>query len=1073
VRCVSPIASEGSFVDSSSLVTPEASGGSTAPRVLDRRGQVYEPAISPRLKYLLAFIFVSFALLGATGAYTASISVLNWLYAPKDYTKGFTLDIVLLHTVFGAFFILPFIYFGVKHWSTARKRPNRRAVRLGIMLFWAGVIVCGSGLVLVQLSERFQLPTGSVGRWVAYVLHVAVPVVAVVIYVQHRRAGPDIQWKWGAGWGVSVGLFVAVMIWLHAHDPRKWYLQAPKEGDQYFEPSLTRTVGGTFVSAETFMMDEYCLKCHQDIYNSHLHSAHKFSSFNNPAYLFSVRETRKVALKRDGNTRASRWCAGCHDPVPFLSGQFDDPNFDDVKNPTAHAGITCTVCHAMTHVNSAVGNGDYVIEEPEHYPFARSQNRVLQWLNNQLVKAKPEFHKKTFLKPFHKTAEFCSTCHKVSLPMELNQYKEFLRGQNHYDTYLLSGVSGVGARSFYYPAVAKKNCAECHMPLTASNDFGSKNFDGSGTRKIHNHLFPAANTGLPWLLSLDTERTPESAERLRQVAREQADFLRGTDEAKDRKMRIDLLGMKEGGTIDGKLHLLRPELPRLQRGKSYLVEVVVRTLNLGHPFTQGTADSNEVWVDCEARSGPRIIGRNGGLYGPDRSEKLPDRSFVTLEDRKLDEWAHRLNVLMLDRHGNRINRRNPQDIFTPLYDHQIGPGAAQVVHYALTVPPDASGPVELKVRLRYRKFDHEYMSLVHEGKVPKLPIVDLCEDAVTLPVEGVSQTVPEQTSPIPAWQRWNDYGIGCFLEGGIGSKKGEFRQAEEAFKQVLALNVPESRGLAFVNLARVYFDEGRLREAADALNQARECEPKAPWWNVAWFSSLVNFENGQFDLAIDGLEKILAPGNQPHDRKFDFGRDYVVINKLGDAFYKRALASGDDEERELYLKRAVARYQDTLKIDPENVDAHYGLKLGYTALAGDDTDVASRPGDVEELAARFAEGKRPTDERLAEGRLLAATLRKLAEQPTDLSYRKQPLLERVARQVKPLIDESDGRLRTQAAVVLALVHHELHAIFKPDDNARDLTAQLYKAKNPAAAAASEAIVIYSLHRQGAPGLDEP
>src|SRR5262249_41877023 len=179
-------------------------------------------------------------------------------------------------------------------------------------------------------------------------------------------------------WGISVGLFVAVMIGLHAHDPRKWYLSAPREGDKYFEPSLTRTVGGTFVSAETFMMDEYCLKCHQDIYKQHLHSAHKFSSFNNPAYLFSVLETRKVALNRDGNTRASRWCAGCHDPVPFLSGQFDKREFDDekqlLKNPTAHAGITCTVCHAMTHVNSATGNGDYVIEEPEHYPFANSQN---------------------------------------------------------------------------------------------------------------------------------------------------------------------------------------------------------------------------------------------------------------------------------------------------------------------------------------------------------------------------------------------------------------------------------------------------------------------------------------------------------------------------------------------------------------------------------------------------------------------------------------------------------------------------------------------------------------------------
>ena len=67
------------------------------------------------------------------------------------------------------------------------------------------------------------------------------------------------------------------------------------------------------------------------------------------------------------------------------------------------------------------GNAAYTIDEPIHYPFAYSSNNVLQWINNQLVKAKPDFHKKTFLKPFMKTEEFCSTCHKVGLPFEVTQ----------------------------------------------------------------------------------------------------------------------------------------------------------------------------------------------------------------------------------------------------------------------------------------------------------------------------------------------------------------------------------------------------------------------------------------------------------------------------------------------------------------------------------------------------------------------------------------------------------------------------------------------------------------------------
>ncbi|GIS58068.1 MAG: hypothetical protein CM1200mP2_02930 [Planctomycetaceae bacterium] len=83
--------------------------------------------------------------------------------------------------------------------------------------------------------------------------------------------------------------------------------------------------------------------------------------------------------------------------MPFFSGAFDQKDYDDVNDPTAHAGVTCTVCHAITHINSNRGNSDYTIEEPLHYPFAYSDNPVLQWINNQLVKAKPDFHKKTFL----------------------------------------------------------------------------------------------------------------------------------------------------------------------------------------------------------------------------------------------------------------------------------------------------------------------------------------------------------------------------------------------------------------------------------------------------------------------------------------------------------------------------------------------------------------------------------------------------------------------------------------------------------------------------------------------------
>lgn len=1035
-----------------------------------RPRSVYIPAVGPRLKILLMLIFASVAFLGATGVYLSAITFLNWWKQPTTYTNAFTLWMFLLHSVGGVAAMVPFFVFGLVHLWTARRRPNREAVRRGIWLFVVGSIVCLSGLVLIQLEGFPQLQTGSWERNTAYILHIALPLVAVVLYVAHRHAGPDIQWKWGIAWGVGVAGFVGAMVLLHAQDPRKWNAIGPKEGVEYFFPSEARTADGNFIPAHTLMMDEYCMKCHQDIYNDHLHSAHKFSSFNNPPYLFSVRETREVSLKRDGNVKAARWCAGCHDPVPFFSGAFDDPNFDDVHHPTAQAGITCTVCHAITHVNAPIGNAAYTIENPQHYPFAQSENSVLQWLNKQLVKAKPDFHKKTFLKPFHKTAEFCSTCHKVHLPVALNHYKEFLRGQNHYDSFLLSGVSGHGAQSFYYPPQAKMNCAECHMPLIPNNDLAAKDFDGSGIRKIHDHTFPAANTGLPFLLKHDP-RFAHLQPGLDRWQQKNADFLRGTQpDGSDKKVRVDLFGLKPGGdSVHGTLlGPIRPQLPMLEPGQSYLVEVVVRTLGVGHHFSQGTVDSNEIWVDFTAKSGDILFARNGALAN-EAQQSGP-----------VDEWAHFINVHMLDRHGNRINRRNPQDIFTPLYDHQIPPGAAAVVHYKIEVPATITAPVELIAKVRYRKFDYEYMKLVHRGQEPPiLPIIDMAEDRVLLPVRGVAEQVPEQQSPIrPAWQRWNDYGIGCLLEGGAGNRRGELAQAEAAFRQLLTLGVKEALPHGYVNLARTYIEEGtpeRLRQAAEMLTLAKQCNPPAPWWTLAWFGAVVNLDNAadvkDIDDAIANLTRLIDPKHQPSERKFNFARDYRILNQLGRTYFKRSRLQqqmnnlpGERQD----LLQAVQFYERTLQIEPEDLDAHYGLNQAYSRLS------ASAPSRTGEAAAGLpenetllslgdvvADANRPRATRIQAAWDLATALSAYRLKPLTPATPKAPTLKTLLPTLRATFQTSreDEELQSAIAAALSKLHLGLHDIYRPDDLATSVREK-YRKKHPAANHAAEAIVIY-------------
>src|SRR5579864_910564 len=118
----------------------------------DRQGRPYEPAVSPRLRVLLALIFAAVALLGATGFYLLSISILEIVKRPQTLQNFFSLSMILVHVLVGVAIIIPFLVFGFAHLSTARHRKNRRAVRLGFVLFITGIAVCLTGLALIQLS---------------------------------------------------------------------------------------------------------------------------------------------------------------------------------------------------------------------------------------------------------------------------------------------------------------------------------------------------------------------------------------------------------------------------------------------------------------------------------------------------------------------------------------------------------------------------------------------------------------------------------------------------------------------------------------------------------------------------------------------------------------------------------------------------------------------------------------------------------------------------------------------------------------------------------------------------------
>jgi hypothetical protein len=214
-----------------------------------------------------------------------------------------------------------------------------------------------------------------------------------------------------------------------------------------FFPSSAETTTRGIIPSDFFLSSRSCERCHKDIYDQWSSSAHRFSSFNNQWYRKSIEYMQDVV-----GTRPSRWCAGCHDHAMLFSGVFDRPAREQIDTPEAQAGLGCMSCHAITKVKSTMGQADFEIEYPPLHDLASSEQPVLQAVHDKLLELAPRPHREAFLKPFHRDqlADFCSACHKVHLDVPVNNYR-WVRGFNDYDNWQASGVSGQGARSFYYP----------------------------------------------------------------------------------------------------------------------------------------------------------------------------------------------------------------------------------------------------------------------------------------------------------------------------------------------------------------------------------------------------------------------------------------------------------------------------------------------------------------------------------------------------------------------------------------------------------------------------------------------
>src|ERR1700758_353140 len=587
-------------------------------------------------------------------------------------------------------------------------------------------------------------------------------------------------------------------------------------GGKFF-PSSVQTKDGNYIPADYFMKSKACERCHADIYKQWESSAHHFSSFNNQWYRRSIEYMQEVA-----GVRPSKWCAGCHDPALLYSGLFDTPIEQIVGRPGARAGLGCLMCHSIVEVKSTMGQGDFFLEYPKLHELAASENPLVRKLHDFVVRLNPEPHRRTFLKPFMRTetAEFCSSCHKVHLDVPVDRYR-WIRGFNEYDNWQASGISGQGARSFYYPK-SPMNCADCHMPLTPSKD------DGNINGLVHSHRFPGANTAVP--TANQDEGQYEFAKKFLQDKQLSVDIFAISRAGKESASPgPNQLGKQELSTTfavgeesesalpkgpSGEVRAITAPIDRadaaVRRGDDVRLDVVVRTRKVGHFFPGGTVDAFDVWLELQAtdEKGQTIFW----------SGQVEDNGKGPVEP-----GAHFYRSLQIDGHGNVINKRNAWATRSVVYVHLIPPGAADTVHYHLHVSENCGDKITLHAKLNYRKFswyntqfsfggveedvtvntrkrppvtpDYDDRGFAFTGDtsnvsgnvkgIPDLPTIILAEDTKTLRVLPKNSPVsqPATISTKEDWTRWNDYGIGLFLQGDLKAAAAAFEKITEADPQ--------------------------------------------------------------------------------------------------------------------------------------------------------------------------------------------------------------------------------------------------------------------------------------------------
>ncbi|MEY3288354.1 MAG: hypothetical protein RLZZ419_596 [Pseudomonadota bacterium] len=464
-------------------------------------------------------------------------------------------------------------------------------------------------------------------------------------------------------------------------------------GNHPFRPSQTETSTNGFFDAKRVASSERCASCHQEIARQWKASIHAQAGSD------KTYQTNIKLLSEKKGIAATRYCEGCHAPSALLSGQLTTGGKLDTPGHLQE-GVSCMSCHGIDRVEHVKGVASFRFKPPEPYLFEGSQQALLTFIHNLLIRLKPEQHRADMARDVLATPEICATCHAQFMDKDFNGWG-WVKMQDDYTAWLNSPYSGQTRQTFAH--AQQRRCQDCHFSLQLGED-PSANQEGF----IKTHFTTGANTAIPWVT-----KNQAQLERTRQ-------FLRAD------QMRISIDHPNRSNATESVRHI-DPKLIKSIEAPTYFylgemvtLKVAVTNAQVGHAFPGGTTDINEAWVQFIVKDG--------------QGRKIYESGYLD-QDNNVEESAYFYKSIPIDRTGNAVWRHDLFNMVGDSFKRIIPPGGTDVTSYSFKVPDDVKGPLIVSASLNYRKFNNRYAKWALKDDKVQLPIVEMAVSSILLPIK--------------------------------------------------------------------------------------------------------------------------------------------------------------------------------------------------------------------------------------------------------------------------------------------------------------------------------------------------